>query len=414
MAVGGIGTVQDRIGKIAEQIATIERNQGRALAHGPTRVSVPQGASGTPTSGGGQALPTAHAAGASPTAAAFQHHLAAQSLATQSLATQPAVAPSRTALPQAGNGLIGLGQQGSGLVGLNTSASPSGLGPMGLAGLAMAGQAPAGIAGAALRQSNPLLAASTQALAAFLQAGAQASPSAISPTNPQLPMQTNPFQGVGGIGPAAPGSSAAPGSIAGTGSGVSAATVAGAYGAQTALGRVSGGFNQAGPDPLTQGIAALPKGTHPAIPDRRGSKVPEELKGFGNGKIPADQLESVGVKDHQLWSPAAKAFKMMRAAAQRDGVQIGVNSSYRDVACQQCMVDKFGLYGQGGRAAPPGKSNHGWGLSIDLQLDSQAKAWMRANAKHYGFVEDVAREPWHWTFVADGDAVQANAQALLR
>ena len=393
MAVGGIGTVQDRIGKIAEQIATIERNQGRALANGPTRVSAPQGASGTPTSGGGQALPTAHAAGASPTAAAFQHHLAAQSLATRSLTNQSAVAPSRTALPQAGNGLSGLGQQGVGLMGLNTSASPSGLSPMGLAGLAMAGQAPAGIAGVALRQSNPLLAASTQALAALLQAGAQASPSATPTTTPALPLNTNGFQGV---------------------SGVSAATVAGAYGAQAALSRLSGGFNQASPDPLTQGIAALPKGTHPAIPDRRGSKVPEELKGFGNGKIPADQLESVGVKDHQLWSPAAKAFKMMRAAAQRDGVQIGVNSSYRDVACQQCMVDKYGLYGQGGRAAPPGKSNHGWGLSIDLQLDSQAKAWMRANAKHYGFVEDVAREPWHWTFVADGDAVQANAQALLR
>jgi LAS superfamily LD-carboxypeptidase LdcB len=37
-------------------------------------------------------------------------------------------------------------------------------------------------------------------------------------------------------------------------------------------------------------------------------------------------------------------------------------------------------------------------MSLDLDLDSRALSWMRANAGRYGFVEDVPREPWHWTF----------------
>ena len=49
-------------------------------------------------------------------------------------------------------------------------------------------------------------------------------------------------------------------------------------------------------------------------------------------------------------------------------------------------------------AATPGKSNHGWGLAVDLELDDRAQAWMRENAHNYGFVEDVAREPWHWGY----------------
>jgi D-alanyl-D-alanine carboxypeptidase len=129
---------------------------------------------------------------------------------------------------------------------------------------------------------------------------------------------------------------------------------------------------------------------------------PAELQAYGNGRIPVAALEPLGVGDHRLWAPAARAFRDLAAAAARDGVHIGVNSSYRDLAGQQAMVDRYGLYSQGGRAAAPGSSNHGWGVSLDLQLDDRAQAWMRANAASYGFAEDVPREPWHWTFTASG------------
>ena len=62
------------------------------------------------------------------------------------------------------------------------------------------------------------------------------------------------------------------------------------------------------------------------------------------------------------------------------------------------LAERKGLYSQGGLAAKPGTSDHGWGRALDLDLDAKAQAWMRANGDRYGFVEDTPREPWHWVF----------------
>jgi zinc D-Ala-D-Ala carboxypeptidase len=124
---------------------------------------------------------------------------------------------------------------------------------------------------------------------------------------------------------------------------------------------------------------------------------PAELQSYGNGRIPATRLAAIG-SGHKLWTPAASGFTQMVAAAKRDGVSIGVNDSYRDLAGQERMAREKGLYSQGGLAAAPGTSTHGWGVSVDLELDGRAQGWMRENAARYGFVEDVAREPWHWTY----------------
>jgi zinc D-Ala-D-Ala carboxypeptidase len=150
------------------------------------------------------------------------------------------------------------------------------------------------------------------------------------------------------------------------------------------------------PDCAPAAVQPLAAGTATTAAQRTGP--PPELQAYGNGRIPPEALAPLGVGDHRLWAPAAAAFQALAAAAARDGVTIGVNSSYRDLAGQQAMVDRYGLYSQGGRAAAPGSSNHGWGLSLDLQLDDRAQAWMRANAGAFGFREDVPREPWHWTF----------------
>jgi hypothetical protein len=125
---------------------------------------------------------------------------------------------------------------------------------------------------------------------------------------------------------------------------------------------------------------------------------PTELAAYGNGTIPASALAEIGVGDHRLWAPAASAFRQMRAAAAADGVDIGVTDSYRSLASQQRLAEQKGLYSEGGLAATPGTSNHGWGMALDLDLDDQGQAWMRANGTRFGFVEDVPREPWHWTF----------------
>ncbi|MBO1751298.1 M15 family metallopeptidase [Actinotalea sp. BY-33] len=130
--------------------------------------------------------------------------------------------------------------------------------------------------------------------------------------------------------------------------------------------------------------------------DEKG--IPLELKQYGNGKIPDEALSQIAGSGHKLWSPAARSYEALQAAAQRDGVTIGMTDSYRTYASQVDLVQRKGLYSQGGLAAVPGTSDHGWGIAVDLRLDAKAQAWMRANAKDYGFVEDVPREPWHWAF----------------
>lgn len=125
---------------------------------------------------------------------------------------------------------------------------------------------------------------------------------------------------------------------------------------------------------------------------------PPELVAFGNGRIPPHALASIGHGDHRLHAPAAQAFDQMEAAARAEGVSFGVISSFRDFATQERLAQEKGLYSQGGLAAAPGTSNHGWGLSVDLRLDDRAQVWMRENGWRFGFVEDVPREPWHWTY----------------
>ena len=130
----------------------------------------------------------------------------------------------------------------------------------------------------------------------------------------------------------------------------------------------------------------------------RHAGAPAELAAFGNGQIPATALQRIGEGGHRLYGPAAASFQNLMQAARADGVKIGVTDSYRSYDQQVDVAQRKGLYKNGGLAATPGTSNHGWGLSVDLDLDNRAQTWMRANAGRFGFVEDVPREPWHWTF----------------
>ena len=118
---------------------------------------------------------------------------------------------------------------------------------------------------------------------------------------------------------------------------------------------------------------------------------------YPNGQVPASALTSIG-DGELLRGDAAAGFLALRAAAAQAGVDLPVNDSYRSLPEQQEVARRKGLYADGGLAARPGTSTHGLGLSVDLQLDSATLGWMRANGERYGFVEDVAREPWHWTY----------------
>ncbi|GAA0961102.1 M15 family metallopeptidase [Virgisporangium aurantiacum] len=130
--------------------------------------------------------------------------------------------------------------------------------------------------------------------------------------------------------------------------------------------------------------------------------VPLDLAAYGNGRIPAGALSQVGDTRHRLWAPAADSLTRLMADAKRAGVSIGITDSYRPYAEQVDLAQRKGLYSQGGLAAKPGTSDHGWGMAADLDLNPQAQAWMRANAARYGFREDTPREPWHWAYSPRG------------
>lgn len=127
--------------------------------------------------------------------------------------------------------------------------------------------------------------------------------------------------------------------------------------------------------------------------------IPLDLTSYGNGTIPASALSTVAGTSHSLWEPAARSLEALRSAAAAEGVTVGITDSYRTYETQVDLVRRKGLYSQGGLAAAPGTSMHGWGVAVDLQLDSTAQAWMRQNAGRFGFVENVPREPWHWQYV---------------
>jgi hypothetical protein len=150
------------------------------------------------------------------------------------------------------------------------------------------------------------------------------------------------------------------------------------------------------------GMAASGRTSGSLTPTSTSGKLtpPAELVAYGNGRIPAEALTPIGVGNHRLYGPAAEAFQQLLSDAAAAGIEIGVTDSYRSYDSQVDLARRKGLYSQGGLAATPGTSNHGWGLSVDLDLDATAQAWMRQNGARYGFVEDVPREPWHWTFRA--------------
>jgi zinc D-Ala-D-Ala carboxypeptidase len=133
----------------------------------------------------------------------------------------------------------------------------------------------------------------------------------------------------------------------------------------------------------------------------------EARPGGSNGQIPASDLCRLWDPAHMLRGDAAVAISELnlnyRAAFGRD---LCMTDTYRPLSVQRRLaVVKPGL------AATPGRSNHGWGLAVDLcstEIDNPTVlAWLRENGPTYGWDNpEWARrggsgpyEPWHWEYV---------------
>lgn len=135
-----------------------------------------------------------------------------------------------------------------------------------------------------------------------------------------------------------------------------------------------------------------------------------------NGQIPSSDLCTLWDRNHALRGDAAVALSELnlnfRAVFGRD---LCLTDSYRPLSVQRRLaVTKPGL------AATPGRSNHGWGLAIDICSSetgsAQAMSWLRTNGPVFGWENPPwARrggsgpyEPWHWEYVPGTEAMGSN------
>ena len=139
---------------------------------------------------------------------------------------------------------------------------------------------------------------------------------------------------------------------------------------------------------------------------RGGGELSQGGDQGGNGNLPDAELVSIGEGNHRLKPEAADAYKKMLDAAKSEGISWSVTDSYRTYDEQLRLAKQKGLYSQGGLAATPGTSNHGWGLAVDLggganQEGSKQNKWLQENAGKFGF-SNIPREPWHWQYAGGG------------
>lgn len=99
----------------------------------------------------------------------------------------------------------------------------------------------------------------------------------------------------------------------------------------------------------------------------------------------------------------AAAFDRMHAAATHAGHSLTITSAFRSDAEQARL---FAQRPDPKWVAPPGTSLHRHGTELDLGPPS-TYAWLKANARRFGFIHRYAWEPWHYGFGANPRDVPA-------
>ena len=133
-----------------------------------------------------------------------------------------------------------------------------------------------------------------------------------------------------------------------------------------------------------------------------------------NGLLKTSDLCNLWDNHTQLRADAAVSLaEFNQAFAARFGGDLCLSGGYRTLAAQRSVKAQ-----KGGLAAVPGKSNHGWGLAVDLCQDQTSGTkwrWITENAPTYGWENPAWAQPggsgpyerWHWEYTkgvqADGE-----------
>lgn len=146
---------------------------------------------------------------------------------------------------------------------------------------------------------------------------------------------------------------------------------------------------------------------------------PPEIPVGENGNIPDNNLiviETVNGRKFKLRKDAGLMYNKMKEDAKNEGINWDITSAYRSAEHQSRLFDnalkKYGTVEKARKwVAPPGKSNHGLGITVDISQmygkstnESRkvpAYTWLSINAVNYGFVQRMDWEPWHWEYHGD-------------
>lgn len=125
-----------------------------------------------------------------------------------------------------------------------------------------------------------------------------------------------------------------------------------------------------------------------------------------NGRLEAHELVEVsgGWFGHaRLLPPAASAWESMRAAAAADGVDLYAVDTYRSYDVQAHAHGEYLAGRKDAYVAPPGHSEHGYGLAVDVTNGSPVGPgdreweWLTQNATRFGW-HPISNESWHWEY----------------
>ncbi|MDD2561055.1 MAG: M15 family metallopeptidase [Eubacteriales bacterium] len=181
-------------------------------------------------------------------------------------------------------------------------------------------------------------------------------------------------------------------------------------------------------------FGSIPRWTYPIpanlLENRNGNlTLVNRQTPLDSGFEPNNLVSLAGLRSvsgpHSLRKEAAAALQELFTAAQEEGHQLYVKSSYRSFGTQETMyynrMDKYGR--DDGVVAFPGSSDHQTGLGVDvLNLEwanqdgmrpefgnTPEARWMEANCAEFGFIirylpekQDITGiiyEPWHLRYV---------------
>lgn len=135
-------------------------------------------------------------------------------------------------------------------------------------------------------------------------------------------------------------------------------------------------------------------------------------------KIPVQYTENGS--SLYLLEEACSALVVMAADAEKDGIALRVDSSYRSAWYQKKIFVRLMEEGRSFEdvvryVAPPGYSEHALGTVVDFSpsnwrfAKTPAYSWLKEHASRYGFYETLPQYPkrktpweaWHWRYLGE-------------